>query len=124
MLTGQGSLTDAPDASVLVAAIGWVQGTLLGTLATVIAIVAVAAIGLMMLGGRIDIRRSATTLVGCFILFGAASIASGIRDAASLVSDDIRPPLREAPQPPPLPSPIEPKRPADPYAGAAVPRSR
>ncbi|NWE54557.1 TrbC/VirB2 family protein, partial [Brevundimonas sp. P7753] len=49
----------------------WVQELLLGPVATSIAVIAVAAIGLLMLSGRMNIRRSATVLVGCFILFGA-----------------------------------------------------
>lgn len=62
----------------------WLQGTLLGTVATTIAVMAVAAIGFMMLTGRMNWRFGATVIIGCFILFGAASIVSGIQSAAAL----------------------------------------
>lgn len=60
----------------------WLQGTLLGTVATTVAVIAIAAVGLMMLTGRINWRHGAVVIVGCFILFGAASIVAGIRAAA------------------------------------------
>ncbi len=60
------------------------KGTLLGTVATVVAIIAVAAVGFMMLTGRINWRYGATVIVGCFILFGAASIVAGIQSTATL----------------------------------------
>ncbi|WP_423141119.1 TrbC/VirB2 family protein [Parablastomonas sp. CN1-191] len=74
---------DPEGSGVLVNAVNWLQGTLLGTVATVIAVIAIAAVGFMMLTGRIDWRRGAVVVVGCFILFGAASIVAGIRAAAS-----------------------------------------
>lgn len=60
------------------AAVGWVQGTLLGSVATTAAIIAVASVGFLMLTGRIDVRRAVQVVFGCFILFGASSIAHGI----------------------------------------------
>ena len=73
---------DPAGSSPLIAALDWVQGTLLGNLATTAAVIAVAAVGFMMLTGRMDWRRGLTVIVGCFILFGAASIVAGIRAAA------------------------------------------
>jgi type IV secretion system protein VirB2 len=67
----------------IVNAVHWIQGTLLGTVATVFAVIAVATVGLMMLTGRMNWRYGATVIVGCFILFGAASIVAGIQSAAS-----------------------------------------
>lgn len=66
----------------ILAALQWVQGTLLGNLATTAAVIAVAIVGLMMLTGRIDWRRGLTVILGAFILFGAASIVAGIRSVA------------------------------------------
>ncbi|MEL7188786.1 MAG: TrbC/VirB2 family protein [Pseudomonadota bacterium] len=57
----------------------WLQGTLLGTVATTIAVMAVAAIGFMMLTGRMNWRFGATVIVGVFILFGATTIVAGIQ---------------------------------------------
>lgn len=67
---------------VIIGAVTWLQGTLLGTVATVAAVIAVAAVGFMMLTGRINWRHGAVVILGCFILFGAASIVAGIRAAA------------------------------------------
>jgi type IV secretory pathway VirB2 component (pilin) len=39
-------------------------------------------VGFMMLNGRINWRMGATVVLGCFILFGAATIVGGIRAAA------------------------------------------
>jgi type IV secretion system protein VirB2 len=58
------------------------QGTLLGNVATAVAVIAVAAVGFMMLTGRINWKYGATVVLGLFILFGAASIVAGIRSVA------------------------------------------
>jgi type IV secretory pathway VirB2 component (pilin) len=68
----------------IVAALAWMQGTLLGTVATAVAVMAVAAVGFMMLTGRMNWRFGATVIIGCFILFGAASIVGGIQSAAAI----------------------------------------
>jgi type IV secretion system protein VirB2 len=68
----------------IVSALAWMQGTLLGTVATAVAVMAVAAVGFMMLTGRMNWRFGATVIIGCFILFGAASIVGGIQSAAAL----------------------------------------
>ncbi len=66
----------------ILAAVEWLQGTLLGNVATAVAVIAVALVGFMMLTGRMNWRYGVTVIVGCFILFGAASIVSGIQSAA------------------------------------------
>jgi len=66
----------------IVAALGWLQGTLLGNVATAVAVMAVAAVGFMMLTGRMNWRFGATVIIGCFILFGAGAIVTGIQSAA------------------------------------------
>ena len=75
-------LADPEGSGVIVGAVNWLQGTLLGTVATVVAVIAIAAVGFMMLIGRINWRHGAVVVLGCFILFGAASIVGGIRSAA------------------------------------------
>lgn len=77
-------LSDPAGSGVLVSAVRWLEGTLLGTVATVVAVIAVATVGFMMLTGRINWRYGATVILGCFILFGAASIVAGIQSTASL----------------------------------------
>lgn len=68
----------------IVAALGWLQGTLLGNVATAVAVMAVAAVGFMMLTGRMNWRFGATVIIGCFILFGAGAIVTGIQSAAAV----------------------------------------
>lgn len=67
----------------ITAAVGWIQGTLLGNVATAAAVIAVAMVGFMMLTGRIRWKQGATVIFGCFILFGAATIVAGIQAAAA-----------------------------------------
>jgi len=79
-----------------------------------------AIIGLLMPSGRIPVRRGATAVIGCFILFSAATIADGL-----LAS--IGEPQPEIVLNPPAPAytATAPRAPStDPYAGAAVPAQR
>jgi type IV secretion system protein VirB2 len=80
----QSATSDPAGSGVLVAAVDWLQGTLLGTVATVVAVIAVAIVGFMMLTGRMNWRYGATVILGCFILFGAGSIVAGIHSTAAL----------------------------------------
>ena len=79
----QDSLADPQGSGAIVSAVRWLEGTLLGTVATVVAVIAVASVGFLMLTGRINWRYGATVILGCFILFGAASIVAGIQSTAS-----------------------------------------
>jgi type IV secretory pathway VirB2 component (pilin) len=117
------SLADPPQPSVILPAVQWIEGIFLGNIATAIAIVAVASIGFAMLTGRVDLRRGGTIILGCFIIFGASTIANGLRGATqspdALYS-------QSAPDPPPIfPRPARANATNssyDPYAGASVPQ--
>jgi type IV secretory pathway VirB2 component (pilin) len=113
------SLADPAGASVLVAAVSWLQGTFLGTLATTVAIIAVASVGLMMLAGRMNLRHGLTVILGSFILFGAPAIVAGIQSMAGTgyAGGYAPPPPAAPPAALPPPPPVNP----DPYAGASVP---
>jgi type IV secretory pathway VirB2 component (pilin) len=108
----------------LTAAVYFLQGTLAGSVAAVAAVLAVAGIGLLMLSGRIDVRRSAMVILGCFILFGAAKIAAGFEGAIFRNHEPAdsaeTAPFSESSIPSPTPKPSAAIY--DPYAGAAVPR--
>ena len=80
----QASLADPAGSGPIVGAVRWLEGTLLGTIATVVAVIAVASVGLLMLTGRINGRYGATVIIGCFILFGEASIVGGIQSTAQM----------------------------------------
>ncbi len=75
-------LGDPAGSGVIISAASWLQGTLLGTLATMVAVIAIAAVGFGMLTGRINWRHGAVVILGCFVLFGAASIVGGIQSTA------------------------------------------
>lgn len=81
---GQEFSGDPAGSGVIVGAVRWLEGTLLGTVATVVAVIAVAVVGFMMLTGRINWRYGATVILGCFVLFGAASIVAGVQSAATV----------------------------------------
>lgn len=119
------SLTDPPADSAIANGIGWIQDAALGTVATTVAVIAVAAIGLLMLSGRLELRRGITVVLGCFILFGAASLAGAL---TSSTGANTQPRPLAAPDPGPLSSqlltPTPPPSVYDPYAGASVPAAR
>ena len=79
----QSTQLDPSGSGPILNAVSWLQGTLLGNVATALAVIAVGATGLLMLTGRIDWRRGAVVILGCFIVFGAASIVAGIRSVSS-----------------------------------------
>ena len=117
--------SSSPNAAV--AAVNWLEASLVGTLATTVAIIAVAWFGMMLLAGHVPSRRGVQIIFGCFIIFGASSIAAGITNALGKGPTEFSSP---APEPPLLVvSPVAPLRPGpvppyDPYAGAALPPRR
>jgi len=113
-------LADPDGSGALIAAVSWVQDTLLGTVATTVAVIAVASVGFLMLSGRVDVRRGITVVTGCFILFGASSIVGGITFGTGSdlgVDQTYVAPLPSAPPSPAARVAV----PYDPYAGASVP---
>lgn len=104
----------------LLAAVAWVRDLLTGAIGTTVAILAVAAIGLLMLRGRVPVRRGMGVVLGCFVLFSAGTIAEGV--ATGLQSDRVlvAPPIASPSYTPTVPKPV----PYDPYAGAAVPTTQ
>ena len=73
---------DPAGSSPILSALNWVQGTLLGNVATSAAVIDIAVVGFLMLTGRIEWRRGLVVVVGAFIIFGAVSIVAGIRSLA------------------------------------------
>lgn len=78
--------TIAPANAVIPAAVEWAVGTLLGSVATGVAVLAVAFLGFGMLFGHLDWRTGVRVLLGIFILFGAPLIA---RELATLARGDV-----------------------------------
>jgi type IV secretory pathway VirB2 component (pilin) len=81
---GGNGLGDPQGSGPILAALTWLQGTLLGNVATAVAVIAVAMVGFMMLTGRVNWKFGATVILGCFVLFGSAAIVSGIQAAAAM----------------------------------------
>jgi type IV secretion system protein VirB2 len=75
-------VADPSGSGPIVRAVQWVQGSLLGNIATSVAVIAVAVVGFMMLTGRMNWRHGITVILGSFILFGATAIVAGIQQAA------------------------------------------
>ena len=118
------SLTDPPVDSPIAAGLAWVQAAALGSTATAIAVIAVATIGLLTLSGRIELRRSVTAIIGCFLLFGAAGIASGLTQAKSETQGTLVENARSLPTEFRTEGRAAQPSAYDPYAGASVPSSR
>ena len=81
-LPARAQTADPAGSSPLLAALNWVQGTLLGNVATSAAVIAIAVVGFLMLTGRIEWKRGLVVVVGAFIIFGAVTIVAGIRSLA------------------------------------------
>lgn len=111
-------MSPAPD-SVLVAAGQWVAAVATGPVATGVATIAIAAVGFAMLAGRIDVRRGAVVVLGCFIVFGAPTIAGAFMQWAGAGGDSGAQFAASVPPAAPVPAP-PPYQPNDPYAGASL----
>ena len=118
------SLFDKPGQPVLGGASDWAQGVLGGSLATSLCVIAIAVLGLLLLTGRLRVRRSVEVVLGCFLLLGAGLLATELQQLGQGVAgeqatgagdEQIIVPTQPAAQPPP---------PAhyDPYAGASLRR--
>lgn len=114
------SLTDPSGSNALAEAARWMSSLLLGSVATIVATLALAAIGFGMLQGRLPIRRGIVVIMGCFIIFGATAVAGGLMDLSFARSDRSprETPVASTSRPPAVPS--QPQV-YDPYAGASVP---
>ena len=64
--------------SPLIEAAKWVEALLLGQVGTIVATLAVAWIGALLLQGRLALRTGLRVIMGCFVLFGAPIIAKGL----------------------------------------------
>lgn len=101
------------------AAAEWLAAVLTGSAAVAASVLAVAGVGFLMLYGALPARKAARVAVGCFIVFSASAIATGI------VGSFARPPEEPQQEQRPLYTPATPRASsADPYGGASVPDER
>lgn len=115
------SVAPVTETSALVRAVQWAETVIFGPIATAFAVLAVASLGFAMLSGRLSMRRGLVAVLGCFITFGAPSIARGIvgltqrRNATQGIAV-----LAPAPEPRLDIPAAKPAEVDDPYAGASV----
>lgn len=103
-------------------AVQWVVDLLVGPIGTSIAVISVAWVGFSLLGGRLSVRRGAMVVLGCFILFGAPTIARELVGLTGLVGGEQPAPDPRSTAPLQSPPPLPPQ--PDPYAGASVPNGQ
>ena len=73
---------DPQGSGIILSAVNWLYGAVLGTIATVVALITLASVGVMMLTGSINWRLGAVAILGCIIGFCLTSIVAGIRSVA------------------------------------------
>jgi type IV secretion system protein VirB2 len=115
-LAVQQSLFQANGRSPIVESARWIEAVLLGDLALGLCAIAVAAIGITMLTGRLPYREGIRVVIGCFILLSAPVIAAGIVEGAGRFAEAPTPVLMPAENPRPDLPPAN----YDPYAGASL----
>lgn len=97
----------------------WIAHTLTGSVGTIVAVLAIAAVGVEMLRGRLAVRDGARVALGCFILFSAPIIARTL--VALTMLPAIQPNEVYNAPPPTITAPMPSRTNRDPYAGASVP---
>lgn len=111
------SLFDAPPEPVIASSADWVGHTLLGNVAIGLCVIAVAFVGLMLMSGHLAVREAMRVCLGCFILFGAPTIASSLFGGPNPQAQmTVEAPIMADP----VPSPQLPPAHYDPYAGASL----
>lgn len=111
-----------PQDGALAASVYWINDLLLGSLAAGLCVIAVAVVGMMMLGGRLPLHTGIRVALGTFVLLGAPVIATGLAGAwhGSAAPPELAssPSVVEFAEPRPEPPPSS----YDPYAGASLRR--
>jgi len=118
MISPDGQFMTSADNNSLAAVTSWLAQLITGSIGTTIAIIAVALTGFSMLHGRISARDAARIVLGCFILFGAPSIARSFLGHQAPSRPATRAEVYTAP--PGFVAPPSQQN-NDPYAGASVP---
>lgn len=77
-LLASASLFAPQPGNALAGSVQWLTGTLLGTAAISLCVIAIAFVGFQMLSGRLPIMRGLRVIVGCFLLLGAPVVAASI----------------------------------------------
>lgn len=116
----ESSLLEPGTGSAATATFTSIERLLLGEVALALCVIAVALLGLMMLGGRLPVLGGLRVVLGCAVLLGAPVIAAGfVAGGGGIGAPPVQPPL-----PAQVEAPRDPLPPADynPYAGASLRR--
>lgn len=105
-MTASPSLFDAPASSPLGAAAEWLTGTLLGSVAVSLCVIAIAFVGLRMMTGHLAARDGLRVVIACFVLLGAATIAAGLQRTAQQISPPASEPVQVQATADPAPLPL------------------
>ncbi|MCR2834759.1 TrbC/VirB2 family protein [Parerythrobacter lacustris] len=117
-LLASSSLFAPRPGNAVLGSVQWLTGTLLGTVAISLCVIAIAFVGFQMLSGRLPIMRGLRVIVGCFLLLGAPVVAASI---SGLWQQSSVPPAPPASQQNDDPRGDVPPA-GDPYAGASLRR--
>ena len=114
------SLLDPQGKDPIGLALAWIIQVLVGQLVISLCVIAVALLGILMLGGRLPILAGARVMLGCFILLGTPVVATEFL-ALWQVNDEVVPTSFSTEV---ILNPREELPPAtfDPYAGASLRR--
>jgi hypothetical protein len=93
----------------------WIEGAFFQA-TLIISVIAVAGYGLLLLSGRINLRRAAQIVVGCALMTFAGTIAAALIPGANPRSQSTADLAKPA-----VPQRAEPTSSFDPYAGASAP---
>ncbi|MDN3644629.1 TrbC/VirB2 family protein [Pontixanthobacter aestiaquae] len=112
------SLFEPSGTNALQNAVDWLTGTLLGSVAIGLCVLAVAYVGLMLLSGRLAVREGLRVVLGCFLLLGAPTIAAALMGLRS--SEPVQLPVAQIENEELGPREELPQSDYNPYGGASV----
>ena len=84
------SLFEPNASSPISEALDGVVGSTLLEATTLLAIIAFALLGLVLLGGRLPLKRAGFAIIGCFIALGAPALASSFLSLANQSATNVR----------------------------------
>ncbi len=122
MTAESASLFDKPGQPVFGVASEWTHGVLGGSLATSLCVIAIAVLGLLLLTGRLQVRRSVEVVLGCFLLLGCGLLAAQLQQLAGGVAAGQGAATEQIIVPQQVPTQLAPPAHYDPYAGASLRR--
>lgn len=99
----------------------WLTALLAGSAATAVCVIAVGAFGMLMLTGRISLRRGFRVLLGCSLLLGASTLAAGLQGLGREGAQSGAAPSPQVIEVQSIPKPLPPAH-NNPYAGASLRR--